>query len=70
MWLSSSYLGGEKATIDMDTASYSKSELTEMAKSCFQLSGEAVAALTALQLEEKVSFFAGPMSKRQILMLR
>lgn len=69
IWLSSSYLGGDKSGIDFSQKDLSKADLIAMVKTCFQRSGEAAANLKPEDLEEKVSFFAGPMSKRQILVL-
>lgn len=69
MWLSTSYLGGAKGEIDLKKEIPTKAALLETVKRCFERSGAAAAKLTPAQLEEKVSFFAGPMSKRQIMVL-
>ncbi len=69
MWLSTSYLGGAKGEVDVKKEVASKAALIEMVKRCFELSGKTAATLTPAQLEEEVSFFAGPMSKRQIMVL-
>lgn len=69
MWLSTSYLGGAKGEIDLKKEITSKAALLETVKRCFELSAATAAKLTPAQLEEKVSFFAGPMSKRQIMVL-
>ncbi|MBX2871869.1 MAG: DinB family protein [Saprospiraceae bacterium] len=69
IWLSSSYLGGDKSGIDVNQKGLTKADLIDLVKTCFQRSGEAAANLKPDDLEEKVSFFAGPMSKRQILVL-
>lgn len=69
IWLSSSYLGGDKEGIDLNQKDLSKAELLALVKTCFQRSGEAAGKLKPEDLEEKVSFFAGPMSKRQIMVL-
>lgn len=69
MWLSTSYLGGAKGEVDLKKEITSKAALLETVKRCFELSGATVAKLAPTQLEEKVSFFAGPMSKRQIMVL-
>ena len=68
-WLSTSYLGGGTAGINIRQEHFTKAEIIKLVKTCFQRAGEAVANLKPEDLEEKVSFFAGPMSKRQILIL-
>lgn len=69
IWLSSSYLGGNKEGIDLSKKDLSKADLLDLVKTCFKRSGEAATNLKPEDLEEKVSFFAGPMTKRQILVL-
>lgn len=69
MWLSSTYLGGEKFEKDLKSDKYSKAEVIEILQSAFAISSLALQQLKPEQLEEKVEFFAGPMNKRQILTL-
>ncbi len=69
IWLSSSYLGGNKEGIDLKQENLTKAEIIDLVKTCFQRSRAAAANLKPEELEEKVSFFAGPMTKRQILVL-
>lgn len=68
-WLSSSYLGGTRPEADLQKTDYSKAEMLEILREHFSAAATAVADFPAEQLEEEVSFFAGPMSKRQILIL-
>ena len=68
-WLCSSYLGGEKIDADLKNTEYSKAEVLSILEKGFDLSLNAVKNLSTEQLEEKVEFFAGEMSKRQILTL-
>ena len=68
-WLSSAYLGGQKLNYDLKAPGYSKTEVLAILAEGFELAAAAIAALQPSQLEEPVEFFAGPMSKRQILTL-
>lgn len=68
-WLSSSYLGGQKPDVDLKKTDYNKAELIQILEQHFKAAAKAVEAFPMNQLEEKVEFFAGPMSKRQILVL-
>jgi uncharacterized damage-inducible protein DinB len=68
-WLSSSYLGGKKVDADLREGIFTPSEAIAITKEVLQNAKEAVKNLQASQLEEKVEFFAGPMTKRQILVL-
>ncbi|MEL7119425.1 MAG: DinB family protein [Bacteroidota bacterium] len=68
-WLCSSYLGGEKIEYDLRKKDYNKEETLQILEKGFDLSLNAVKGLTPELLEEKVDFFAGEMSKRQILTL-
>ena len=70
LWLSGSYLGGEKAEFDLSgDVNYGKDELLSMLRQGFRLSKEAVSQLAKADLQEPVTFFAGPMNKRQIVTL-
>jgi uncharacterized damage-inducible protein DinB len=68
-WLSSSYLGGQRPDRDLRSADYDKTEILAILREGFELAGKAAAELPAAALEEKVEFFAGPMTKRQIVTL-
>ena len=68
-WLTSSYLGGKKIEADLKKTDYTKEELLELLRQGFANGAEAVDNFPLDQLEDKVEFFAGPMSKRQILVL-
>ena len=68
-WLSSSYLGGTPSTRDFKSEAYSKTEILAIMQETFDLVDAALAQLPPEQLSDTVSFFAGPMTKRQILTL-
>jgi uncharacterized damage-inducible protein DinB len=68
-WLSSSHLGGEKVAYDLKSTEYSKEEIIKILKTGYEQSAKAIDGLSIENLEETVDFFAGPMSKRQILTL-
>ncbi len=68
-WLTSSYLGGEKTDKDLERTGRPKEEVIAILEETLSMAAEAIAKLTAEQLDEQVDFFAGPMSKRQILLL-
>jgi len=67
-WLSTDYLTEETYEVDWKGA-YSKAEILELIKETYAFAGKAADGLSAKELETKVEFFAGPMSKRQILTL-
>ncbi|MBI1228072.1 MAG: DinB family protein [Bacteroidetes bacterium] len=68
-WLSRDYLGGGSFDHDLKREDLTKTEIITLLQQAFDHAGKAAAALTPEQLEEKVEFFAGPMTKRQILTL-
>lgn len=68
-WLASSYLGGEKLPYDLKTGQFTPQEVKTILKEGFEASKAAVEKLPVEELDETVDFFAGPMSKRQILVL-
>ena len=68
-WLSSSYLGGVKVEADLKKKDYTKAEVIDIMTKAFELAGDAIEKLPAEELETIVKFFAGPMSKRQIMVL-
>lgn len=67
-WLSSSYLFSGKA-IAFDTTNVNKPNIIKLLTYAYDKAAEAHHHLTAMQLDEVVSFFAGPMTRRQILIL-
>lgn len=69
VWLTSSYLGGEKLAADLEQSDYSKAEVIKILTDAFDLAAQAAKALSEEDLETEVKFFAGPMSKRQIMVL-
>lgn len=68
-WLSRDYLGSSGFDHDLKREDLTKTEITALLQTAFNFAGKAAASLTTEQLEEKVEFFAGPMTKRQILTL-
>ncbi len=68
-WLTSSYLGGTKVEGDLKNTDLSKAQVIDILINAFDLAADAVNKLPAEELETSVKFFAGPMSKRQILVL-
>ena len=68
-WLSSSYLGGKRLDVDLKKTDYSKAEILDLLRKGFDQAGKAIEELDEETLNEEVSFFAGPMTKRQILTL-
>lgn len=68
-WLASSYLGGTKMDEDLKKNDYTKPELRAILEKAIGISQTAAASLPLDKLDETVSFFAGPKTKRQILVL-
>ena len=68
-WLSSSYLGGKRLEVDLKKTDYSKAEVLMLLQKGFDQTTKAIEGLDPEMLNEGVSFFAGPMTKRQILTL-
>lgn len=69
MWLSNSYLDGEKYDNDLKDTHLSKSEVIEMLHITFDMSQKAVDEFPEERLGEVVKFFAGPKERQQIMML-
>jgi len=69
VWLSSSYLEGKHTTIDPTKSGNSKREIISMMNQAFSYANETVNNLTEKDLNEKVDFFAGTMTRRRILLL-
>ena len=67
-WLSTGYLTEETYEVDWK-GEYSKAAILELINKTYAFAGKAAAGLSAKDLETEVEFFAGPMSKRQILVL-
>ncbi len=68
-WLSSSYLLSINKVATTDTAHINKAAVIQMLKEAYERAMDVHRHLTATQLNEVVSFFAGPMTRRQILFL-
>ena len=69
VWLCSSYLDGSKTHIDPSTAGNSKKEIVAMLEKVFAYASETINALSEKDLNEKVDFISGEMTKRRILLL-
>jgi uncharacterized damage-inducible protein DinB len=67
-WLSSTYLFVEKKH-EIDTSVKSKAALIKILSNAYDMGTAAHHNLSDKQLDETVPFFAGPMSRRQILFL-
>lgn len=68
-WLSSSYLFGEKPANKNDTSSLNKQAVINMVSTAYDSAYAAQLRLSDKQLNETVNFFAGPKTRRQILIL-
>ena len=68
-WLSSSFLFAKKETIKIDTAGMDKAAILKYVSDAYDKAGVAHLNLSQKQLNEMVPFFAGPMARRQILIL-
>jgi uncharacterized damage-inducible protein DinB len=69
VWLSSSYLGGAKTTLDPSKAGDSKKEIISMLEQSFAYANQTIGKLTEKDLNHIVDFFAGKMTKRRIMLL-
>ena len=68
-WLSSDYLLSQAAKRMTETTPPDKKTVLEILSDAYDTGMQAHQNLLPAQLEERVSFFAGPMSRRQILTL-
>lgn len=68
-WLTHDYLGGPKTEIDRKMTGASKAEVITVLRTALMHAQQALQQLPAEQLNERVDFFAGPMSKRKIVLL-
>jgi uncharacterized damage-inducible protein DinB len=69
IWLSSSYLEGSQTHIDPTKTGDSKKEIIAMLEKSFAYASQTIDKLTEKELNEKVNFFAGQMTRRRILLL-
>jgi uncharacterized damage-inducible protein DinB len=69
VWLSSSYLSNFNFKGDLKNKEMSKEEIIMLLRQATIFSQNAVKSLEAKDLDDKVDFFAGPLTKRQILVL-
>lgn len=68
-WLSSSYLFGEAPAKRTSTGKLSKADVLKIIGAAYDLGLKAHENVKGSQLDEQVKFFAGPMTRRQILFL-
>ena len=68
-WLSSAYLFTEAPAKRNNTEKLSKAEVLEILAKSYDLGLKAHQIVSDGQLDENVKFFAGPMTRRQILIL-
>jgi len=69
VWLSSTYLSTTSFKGDLKHKELSKEEILMLLRQATIFAKNAVKNLDEEELDDKVDFFAGPMTKRQILML-
>lgn len=67
-WLSSTYLFGSKPA-GYDTSSLNKQDVIHIVSTAYDSAYAAQLRLSSKQLDETVNFFAGPKTRRQILIL-
>jgi uncharacterized damage-inducible protein DinB len=68
-WLSSSYLLSTEKIQIIDTASTNKASVIKVLSEAYDMAKAAHQKFPLNQLDEAVSFFAGPMTRRQIFIL-
>ena len=69
VWLSSSYLDGSKTHIDPSKSGSTKKEIIARLEKAFAYASQTVDVMTEKDLNEKVEFIAGTMTRRRILLL-
>ena len=69
IWLCSSYLDGSSTHVDPQKAGNSKKEIIAMLEKSFLYATQTINALTEKELNEKVDFVSGQMTKRRMLLL-
>ena len=70
IWLSTTYLGGPGLEhSDMDNPPEDKEGVIRLLKNSFEYARTTVEALDPAELDDMINFFAGPMSKRKVLLL-
>ena len=68
-WLGANHLDARQHSMTLRDTIYEKEELIEVMKEGFEIAAEAIKSLPEEELDEVVDFFAGPMTKRQIMHL-
>ncbi len=68
-WLSSAYLSGPSESKKKDSGTKNKHAVIQMLSAAYDSAMMVYYRLSSPQLDEVVSFFAGPMTRRQILIL-
>lgn len=68
-WLTHTYLGGDRLEIDREMTGATKAEVIVVLETAMANAKAALSVLPAEQLDQEVAFFAGPMSKRKVILL-
>lgn len=69
IWLSSSYLGAPPFGKNVDHPSEKKEDVIRLLEETFDYAARAVDNFPVSKLDDKVDFFAGPMTKRRVMFL-
>lgn len=69
IWLTTTYLGGSGFDHDLDDLPTSKDKVTEHLRQAFGYAAQTLAAFDETELDERVPFVSGQLSKRQIMFL-
>ena len=69
VWLCSTYLDGAANHIDPSKSGNSKKEIIAMMEKSFAYAANTINAITERDLNEKVDFLAGTMTKRRLLLV-
>jgi len=69
IWLCNSFLDAPSFGKDVDHPSEKKEDVIELLEESFDYAAKTLAAFPAKELDEKVTFFAGTMTKRRVMLL-
>lgn len=68
-WLTHDYLGGEQIEVDREMEGAGKAEVIAVLTQAMANAKQALSGFPEEELDDEVDFFAGPMSKRKIILL-
>lgn len=68
-WLTNAYLDGSEEGPDVTAPPATKDGLVELLRNSFNYAAEAIRKFNPAHLDQEVDFFAGPITKRQVLFL-